>query len=287
MLGMGADRVVSVVSFQYSMQRVMLMANRSPVGICGCNTRWSGARCESLSKSGVFWHAIAACLDFISCTSQDLFFALRGGGGGTFAVVLSATTRADPRVTIQAVLVQYPPELQIKGGFESGDNKGDLGRDGHKPEDSLALTRSFWSVLITHALRWAHEGWGGYVNANSALYLNPVLGKEESQESMRELVEWGQRLKASAGELGSGVVVLQGEYGSWGHFFSTFADANSAVSPILHRCCESNANDDLCRTLASHLLSHPVLSLRHYSILLRLVRNSWTLSSLLSEMRLE
>lgn len=287
MLGMGADRVVSVVSFHNIPCRVMLMADRSPVGICGCNTRWSGARCESLSKSGAFCRVVAACPDFIPCTSQDLFFALRGGGGGTFAVVLSATTRADPRVTIQAVLVQYPPELQIKGGFESGDDKGDLGRDGHKLEKSLALTRSFWSVLITHALRWAHEGWGGYVNANSALYLNPVLGKEESQESMRELVEWGQKLKASAGELGSGVVVLQGEYDSWGHFFSTFADANSAVSPILYCCCESNANDDLHRTLVSHLLSHPVLSLRHCSLLPKLVRNSWTLSLLLSERRLE
>ncbi|KAH9482115.1 FAD-linked oxidoreductase phmC [Psilocybe cubensis] len=36
------------------------------------------------------------------CQNQDLFFALRGGGGGTFGVVLESTHMASPRVTIQA-----------------------------------------------------------------------------------------------------------------------------------------------------------------------------------------
>lgn len=36
------------------------------------------------------------------CQNQDLFFALRGGGGGTFGVVLESTFIASPRVTIQA-----------------------------------------------------------------------------------------------------------------------------------------------------------------------------------------
>lgn len=46
---------------------------------------------------------------------QDLFFALRGGGGGTFGVVLSATVRANPKVKMQAVLVQFPAGMIVKG----------------------------------------------------------------------------------------------------------------------------------------------------------------------------
>jgi hypothetical protein len=186
--------------------------------------------------------------------------------------VLSATTRADPKVTIQAVLVQFPPELHVEGvyrdfsivnaGFTGNTGmevKGDLSSDGHDSEDPLPLTRSFWSLLITHALGWAREGWGAYVNANSALYINPVLGKEESQESMRELVEWGQRLKTSAGKLGGqgkeGVVVIQGEYDSWGHFFSIFADGNSAVRLSIRHLRERivHFGTSIRRILASHL----------------------------------
>jgi FAD/FMN-containing dehydrogenase len=158
---------------------------------------------------------------------QDLFFALRGGGGGTFGVVLAATTRADPKVTMQAVLVQFPAGMV---------DKNHANGDGDESNDPLALTRSFWSLLVTHALRWVHEGWGAYVNANSALYLTPALGKEAAGESMQELVEWGMKLKAGAGEEeGKGVLVIQGEYDSWGHCYNTFADANSAVSPFVQK----------------------------------------------------
>jgi len=32
-----------------------------------------------------------------ACQNQDLFFALRGGGGGTFGVVMEMTTRVEPK----------------------------------------------------------------------------------------------------------------------------------------------------------------------------------------------
>ncbi|KAF8868758.1 hypothetical protein CPB84DRAFT_1755767 [Gymnopilus junonius] len=37
------------------------------------------------------------------CQNTDLFFALRGGGGGTFGVVIESTHIASPQVTVQAV----------------------------------------------------------------------------------------------------------------------------------------------------------------------------------------
>ena len=36
-----------------------------------------------------------------ACQNTDLFFALRGGGGGTFGVVLSITTKVLPAMNIQ------------------------------------------------------------------------------------------------------------------------------------------------------------------------------------------
>lgn len=35
------------------------------------------------------------------CQNSDLFWALRGGGGGTFGVVLEATTRVEKQLTMQ------------------------------------------------------------------------------------------------------------------------------------------------------------------------------------------
>ena len=44
------------------------------------------------------------------CQNQDLFFALRGGGGGTFGVVLETSFVASPQVTVQAY-VFFPFQL--------------------------------------------------------------------------------------------------------------------------------------------------------------------------------
>ena len=36
------------------------------------------------------------------CQNQDLFFALRGGGGSAFGVVMESSHRVEPRFPIQA-----------------------------------------------------------------------------------------------------------------------------------------------------------------------------------------
>ena len=36
------------------------------------------------------------------CQNQDLFFALRGGGGSAFGVVIEASHRTEPKIPIQA-----------------------------------------------------------------------------------------------------------------------------------------------------------------------------------------
>ncbi|KAF8518525.1 FAD-binding domain-containing protein [Hysterangium stoloniferum] len=162
------------------------------------------------------------------CQNQDLFFALRGGGGGTFGVVLSATILASPPVTIQAVLVQFPLGMPAPQGFIEKYTP-DFNASITDSADPFALTQSLWAVLLHHAKPWAEQGWGGYVTANSALYINPVLDKDEAEKSTESLVSWAKELAklAPSGEKAK-VLTIQGEYDSWGHFFNTFADGNSA-----------------------------------------------------------
>lgn len=178
---------------------------------------------------------------------QDLFFALRGGGGGTFGVVLSATILASPPVKIQATLVQFPMGLVPSHEFTKMQilTREDPALFAEKIVDvegrDLSLTRSLWSVLLNNSLQWAQEGWGGYVTANSALYINPVLNNDDAKESMKSLVEWASQLRDSLPtQIQNNVSVIQGEFGTWYHFFSMFADNNSAVSTMnssSHDCC--------------------------------------------------
>lgn len=117
----------------------------------------------------------------------------------------------------------------FKGIWEGTEgNNVDVNGDEDEPGDPLALTRSMWSLLLNNTLRWANEGWGAYINGNSALYMTAVLDKAEARESMGELIEWGNNLKAAAGK--EDVLVIQDESDSFGHCFQKFADGNSAVS---------------------------------------------------------
>ncbi|GJJ14555.1 hypothetical protein Clacol_008820 [Clathrus columnatus] len=157
------------------------------------------------------------------CQNKDLFFALRGGGGGTFGVVLSATILASPPINIQATLIQFPMGLTPPAQFSQTQRVIDA-----EGED-LSLTQSMWSLLLNNSLRWAQEGWGGYVNGNSALYINPVLNQEDAKESMKPLVNWAARLRDSVPKEAQGdVLIIQGEFGTWGNFFNLFANDNSA-----------------------------------------------------------
>ena len=36
-----------------------------------------------------------------ACQNEDLFWALRGGGGGTFGVMLESTQKVEPRLNLQ------------------------------------------------------------------------------------------------------------------------------------------------------------------------------------------
>src|SRR5882724_6801982 len=90
---------------------------------------------------------------------------------------------------------------------------------------------------MAHALQWMQDGWGMYINADSAVYVNLVLGHEAAGRSIWPLIAlgecgWGGEGKATRGGGAGkeGVVVVQGEYDSWEHFYERFVDGDLAVS---------------------------------------------------------
>ncbi|KAG6916181.1 hypothetical protein DXG01_008111 [Tephrocybe rancida] len=134
------------------------------------------------------------------CRNTDLFYALRGGGGGTFGVVLEATIMASPPVTLQAVIVSFTPDT--------------------------THTQELWNILADNGLKWADEGWGGFSTSGVAILINPGSNKEDAAKSMDPLIQFGKRLKAEGVE---GIQFVVTEFPSWGTFFETFTKEHVAV----------------------------------------------------------
>ncbi|GLB33561.1 putative oxygen-dependent FAD-linked oxidoreductase family protein [Lyophyllum shimeji] len=128
-----------------------------------------------------------------ACQNQDLFFALRGGGGGTFGVVLESTILASPPVTLQAVIVSFT--------------------------SNTSTTQELWTILAENGLKWAEEGWGGFSQAGIAIMINPRLSQNETATSMAPLIEFGQRLQ-NEGVANASTVVTQ--FPTFGTFFNAF-----------------------------------------------------------------
>ncbi|CAK5266881.1 unnamed protein product [Mycena citricolor] len=99
------------------------------------------------------------------CQHEDLFFALRGGGGGTFAVVMSATILASPPVTLQALILTWP-------------------------ESDRTLTREIWALMVDNALHLASDGWGGFATANTVILVNPALDAAAANRSLAPLIHF-------------------------------------------------------------------------------------------------
>ncbi|CAE6541703.1 unnamed protein product [Rhizoctonia solani] len=99
------------------------------------------------------------------CQNQDLFWALRGGGGGTFGVVLEATSEVVPnKVSTIAFSWQLVPTPDI--------------------------IKSFFTILVENSLRWSQEGWGGYLTATASMLANPRMDANQAAESLRPLTDF-------------------------------------------------------------------------------------------------
>ncbi|KAJ7440768.1 hypothetical protein B0H11DRAFT_2163285 [Mycena galericulata] len=131
-----------------------------------------------------------------ACQNEDLFFALRGGGGGTFGVVMEATILAAQAVTLQAVIVSW-----------SVPNR--------------TLTKELWEILTDNGLRWATDGWGGFSMAELAILVTPSLDTVHAAASMAPLIDFGRRLQQE------GIEGAQLQVTTFPTFFSFFEEFSS------------------------------------------------------------
>ncbi|KAL0564427.1 hypothetical protein V5O48_017620 [Marasmius crinis-equi] len=139
-----------------------------------------------------------------ACQNQDLFFALRGGGGGTYGVVMEATVLASPQVTVQMAVVSFKDAKE-------------------------QLTKDLWSTMTSNSIRWAQEGWGGIATNQIAIYVNPRLNKDEASKSMAPFIDLGKRFQR---ENVTGAVATMIEFPSWGQYFEWFSNTNVAAAGI-------------------------------------------------------
>ncbi|KAJ7920463.1 hypothetical protein B0H13DRAFT_1605427 [Mycena leptocephala] len=152
-----------------------------------------------------------------ACQNQDLFFALRGGGGGTFGVVLEATSLASPPVTLQTVIISW-----------SNPNR--------------TLTAEMWNIMVDNGLIWAADGWGGFSLAETAILVNQALDPAQAATSLAPLIDFGHRLQ-EAGVPGAQTVVTT--FPSFLGFFNAFTlehpgTAGVPIAPVSRLISKTN-----------------------------------------------
>ncbi|KAK1224185.1 hypothetical protein PQX77_012925 [Marasmius sp. AFHP31] len=126
--------------------------------------------------------------------NKDLFWALRGGGGSTFGVVLESTMSVEPAMSLRVASISIPQRLEN--------------------------SREFLSLLINETYKWGQEGWGGHMNAYSVINVNPLLTLDEAQNSVRSVTDYA---------LAHGGTSLVEDLPSWQAFFSKYVLSAQAV----------------------------------------------------------
>lgn len=106
------------------------------------------------------------------CQNTDVFYALSGGGGGTFGVIMEMSTMAHPQIPLQVAQ------------FTMGTTNS-------------SATHEFLRLMVVNANKWGSEGWGGYgfpnlaapgTNSTSSIILmTPLINTTMAQQSMKPL----------------------------------------------------------------------------------------------------
>ncbi|KAI5118820.1 hypothetical protein M0805_009398, partial [Coniferiporia weirii] len=100
--------------------------------------------------------------------NADLFFAIRGGGGGTFGVVTSITTVALPKMSLPVFFVMAET----------------LATD-------LANQTKWLNFMASRALDLSKTGWGGYIFPNLGMvYTNPLLDDAAATAEIQDILDY-------------------------------------------------------------------------------------------------
>ncbi|KAI9751186.1 MAG: hypothetical protein M4579_006165 [Chaenotheca gracillima] len=122
-----------------------------------------------------------------ACTNPDLFWALRGGGGGTFGVVLESTARVEPEMSLSIASVSFPP--------------------------TATNGQEFLSLILNNTLPWSADGWGGVAGPTFLNSVNPLLDLAKAKKSMAPLTTYV--------EAHNGTVTVE-TYPNWLEFYTKF-----------------------------------------------------------------
>ncbi|KAI0765219.1 FAD-binding domain-containing protein [Fomes fomentarius] len=134
------------------------------------------------------------------CQNQELFFALRGGGGSAFGVVIESTHRAEPRFPIQSAVLKFTPQAST-----------DIG--------------AWYTLTVDNSLQWANDGWGGHIVGPTLIHVTPLLNTSQAEASMKPAADFVL--------VRNGSVVIE-EHPSWLSFFNKYVPAaQAAVGPEL------------------------------------------------------
>ncbi|XXG96205.1 hypothetical protein Hte_002486 [Hypoxylon texense] len=145
------------------------------------------------------------------CQHEDLFWALRGGGGGTFGVVLEATHRVEPSMPVAVANIKLP---------SNGTSERSL---------------KWIELMARQSLVWGKEGWGGHAGGLYLTYMNPVPaianltdGSAAAKSSMSVATEFALAVGGS-----SVVEVLPNYLAVWNKYVLPGALTTAGVTRIL------------------------------------------------------
>lgn len=103
------------------------------------------------------------------CKNTDLFWALRGGGGGTFGLVIDSTHRVEPRIPIGVASI----------GIDA------------KNKDAVY---GFMETLVDTAIDLAKDGWGGHIYGNKIVYVTPTINDlAKAKKSMDKIIQFATK----------------------------------------------------------------------------------------------
>ena len=129
------------------------------------------------------------------CQNPDLFWALRGGGGGTFGGVLSSTHRIEPPLPIAVVSINFT--------------------------QTTTNAIPFLSLLVSNGLKWAKEGWGGHLGPHNLISVTPLLSLSEAQASLKPVTDY------ALGQNGTAVIEI---LPTWYAFYEKYLVPHQAPS---------------------------------------------------------
>ncbi|KAL7928323.1 hypothetical protein V8C35DRAFT_326041 [Trichoderma chlorosporum] len=136
-----------------------------------------------------------------SKSNADLFWALRGAGGGVFGVVISTTIKVEPAMPCTFALITFPPTLNSQDAF--------------------------LSLLINETSSLSSQGWGGPMSPSSLALVNPRLDEAAANKSLSKLSSFAD---------GNNGTVFISRFNTFYEFYSAFISptpSDAGTGPLL------------------------------------------------------